>query len=136
LNEKRKILLLRISFWVGAVVDLLAAVQLLLPDLWASMNGLTAYSPNATLNFALILAASLMLGWTALLVWADRKPLERKGVLLLTVFPVVVGLALNNVASVALGLRLLFFAAPELAIQAIVAGLLLFSYFNARNLKS
>jgi len=30
------------------------------------------------------LAGSLMLGWTLLLVWADRKLVERRGVLMIT----------------------------------------------------
>jgi hypothetical protein len=36
--------------------------------------------------------ASLMAGWTALLVWADRKPVDRRGVIPLTLFPVMAGL--------------------------------------------
>jgi len=33
-----------------------------------------------------------MPSWTFLLIWADRKPVARKGVLLLTASPVVRGL--------------------------------------------
>ena len=49
------------------------------------------------------MGAALMFGWTALLLWADRAPVERRDVLLLTVFPVVVGLAVNEAAAVATG---------------------------------
>jgi hypothetical protein len=132
MNKQRKILLLRISFWLGAIIDLLAAVQLSVPSLWASMSGFTAYEPSGTLNFALYIAGSLMVGWTLLLVWADRKPLERKGILLITVFPVVIGLVLNNVLAVASGLRSLGSAVPELALQGILTALFTFSYLNAR----
>jgi len=41
--------------------------------------------------------AFLMLGWTFLLIWADRKPIERKDILLLTVIPVVVGIMVINI---------------------------------------
>ena len=34
----------------------------------------------------------MVFAWTCLLIWADRKPAERKGVLLLTIFPVLVGI--------------------------------------------
>jgi hypothetical protein len=37
-----------------------------------------------------------MFGWTALLYWAYLRPVARKGVLLITVFPVIVGLALTT----------------------------------------
>lgn len=46
-------------------------------------------------------ACALMWGWTFLLIWADRKPLERRGVILLTVFPVVV-LLLTNIIDIIL----------------------------------
>ncbi len=34
----------------------------------------------------------LMIGWTLLLIWALRKPIERRVVILVTAFPVVFGL--------------------------------------------
>ncbi len=33
-----------------------------------------------------------MMGWTFLLLWAVRKPVERRVVILLTAFPVVLGM--------------------------------------------
>jgi hypothetical protein len=132
MNKQQKILMLRASYWTGAIIDLLAAIQLLIPQLWATMDNFATYSPNTTLNFALYVASSLMFGWTFLLIWADRKPLERKSVLLLTVFPVVFGLALNNVWALASGLRQLESTLPELAMQVVVGSFLAFSYLNAR----
>jgi len=38
------------------------------------------------------IGGSLMTGWTFLLLWAVRKPIERRVVILLTAFPVVFGL--------------------------------------------
>ena len=63
-----------------------------------------------------------------------QNPLKRKGVLLITVFPVVFGLALNNALSVTSGLRPLESTIPELALQTAVATLLIFSYVNAGRL--
>ena len=94
---KNKIIWLRISYWVGAIVDGLATLRMLFPKI--------AY--GVEYRYALGLGASLMLGWTFLLVWADRKPLERKGVLLLTVFPVVTGILLAEIYAVVKGLLLL-----------------------------
>jgi hypothetical protein len=85
-----------------------------------------------TLNFGLIIASSLMWGWTLLLVWADQKPMERKGILLLTTFPVIFGLAANNVYAAASGLILLESILPSLIIQCTLSALFLFSYFNAK----
>jgi hypothetical protein len=131
MNRRQRILHLRVSFWLGAVIDAVAAVQLMLPELWMNFYGLSA-QPDPVLTFGLVMGASLMWGWTALLVWADRKPLERKGILLLTIFPVVFGLVLNNVYSVASGLLNLQYVAPTLLLQCVVSGFMMFSYFNAR----
>ena len=38
------------------------------------------------------IGGSLMTGWTFLLLWAVRKPIERRAVSLLTAFPVVFGI--------------------------------------------
>jgi peptidoglycan/LPS O-acetylase OafA/YrhL len=38
-------------------------------------------------------AGALMLGWTVLLFWAQRRPVERADILMLTLFPVVTILA-------------------------------------------
>jgi hypothetical protein len=133
-KKQNQILLLRASFWIGAVIDGIVAVQLLIPSFWASFSGLTTYTANSTLNFGLVIASSLMFGWTLLLVWADRKPLERKGILLLTVFPVIFGLAINNVFALASGLRPLQSVLPELVLQSVLAVLFVFSYLNARKI--
>ena len=132
MKKQHQILLLRTSYWIGAIIDGLVAMQLLLPGFWASFDGLT-YTPSTTVNFALGIASALMFGWTFLLIWADRKPLERKGVLLLTVFPVIFGLVLNNILALTIGLRQLQSALPELLFQTGLAGLFLFSYLNAKH---
>jgi hypothetical protein len=76
---------------------------MLSPELFATINGLPEFHPGIAYRYAMGMGASLMLGWTVLLLWADWKPLERKGVLLIALFPVVLGLALNEVAAVRAG---------------------------------
>jgi len=98
-------------------------------------NGLTAFKPNESLNFSLGIASALTWGWTALLVWADRKPLERKAILMLTTFPVIFGMALNNAYAATVGLVTLQSILPTLALQCILAALFTFSYLNARTEK-
>ena len=70
---------LRIAYWVGAVVDLAAGAQMLRPPLFAFGAGAAGFAPGADYRYAMDMGASLMFGWTALLVWADRKPVERMG---------------------------------------------------------
>jgi hypothetical protein len=123
---------LRIAFWVGAIVDLIAAIQMLCPELFAFGMHLNNFAPGADYRYAMGMGAALMLGWTALLIWADRKPVERYGVLPLTVFPVVVGLALNEAVAVGDGFLSVFAVAPIWALQAVLSVLFLGAYGCAR----
>jgi hypothetical protein len=126
---------LRISYWAGAILDALAALSMLSPDLFAATNGLKDFHPGLEWRFAMGMGASLMLGWAALLLWADRKPLERKGVLLITVLPVVLGLALNEIVAVLAGFLPTATTIPVWIAQAIIAGLFVFSYVGARSIR-
>ena len=50
----------------------------------AHKSPLTGYQPDVPYRYAMAMGGALMLGWTVLLLWADRKPVERRGVLLIT----------------------------------------------------
>src|SRR5271165_5175226 len=96
---------LRIAYWVGAIVDAAAGAQMLSPRLIAAMMGLQDFRPGPDFAYAMGMGmgAALMFGWTALLLWADRAPIERRDVLVLTVIPVIAGLVLNEIAAVRSG---------------------------------
>jgi hypothetical protein len=81
---KSNILLLRTSYWTGAILDALAFMIMSFPALFAWNNGLSDFRPGVEFRYAMGMGAPLMLGWTILLVWADRKPLERRHVLWIT----------------------------------------------------
>jgi hypothetical protein len=124
---------LRISFWAGAILDILAAIQMLLPAVFAATSGPSNFHPGPDYYYAMGMGASLMLGWTTLLLWADRKPLERMGILPVTVFPVIAGMILNEFYAVfASGFLPLAMVIPIWIIQTILAVLMLGSYFRAK----
>ena len=123
---------LRISYRVGALVDAAAGVQLLSPRLFAVGMGLDDFRPGPGWRFAAGMGATLMFGWTALLLWADRAPVERRDVLLLTVFPVIVGLAVNEAIGVSTGFLAVGFTAPIWALQLGLAALFLASWRRSR----
>jgi len=123
---------LRMSYWAGAILDALAALSMLSPELFAATSGMQNFHPGIEYRYAMGMGASLMLGWTVLLLWADRKPLERKGVLLITLLPVVFGLALNEIVAVRGGFLPVLTTIPVWIAQAFITGLFIFSYLNAR----
>ncbi len=122
---------LRLSYWVGAVVDAAAAAQMLHPPLFGLGMGLPGFDPGDDYRYAMGMGASLMLGWTALLIWADRRPMERKGVLPLTVLPVIVGLAANQARGVLEGFLPMVAVLPIWVLQIGLSALFLGSYWKA-----
>jgi uncharacterized membrane protein len=92
--------LLRIAFVAGAITDAAALLPMLIPRLAGWVWGFRDVS--GSYRFAMGYGASLMLGWTVLLLWAYRRPLERRFVAALTVL-VVIGFILAEVAAVCSG---------------------------------
>ena len=125
-----KILFLRISYWAGAVLDGIAFLIMMFPPLFALNNGLKNFDPGVEYRYAMGMGAPLMLAWTVLLLWADRKPVERKDILLITLL-VVLGEVLTEIYGVAAG----FIMAPAMfltwTIQFVLSALFIFSYWNA-----
>ena len=85
--------------------------------------------PTAGYLFAMGYGASLMLGWTVLLLWAYQRPLERRFVAGLTLL-VIAGLVITEVIAVARGQMLLMRMIPTWAIQAALIGLFGLGYFG------
>ncbi len=125
---------LRISYWVGAIVDGLMAIEMLFPDILPIRNGLTAdFIPDTEYRFGLGWGAVFMIAWTVLLIWADRKPMERKDILLFTVCPVISGFVINNILAIQAEIATWSSMLPTLIIQVALISLFMFSYLKARN---
>jgi hypothetical protein len=126
---------LRVAYRAGAGFDALALVPMLVPSVGAKAFGLADFAPGPEYRYAMGLAASLMAGWTLLLLWADRKPVERRGVLPLTVV-VVAGLAAAGAYAVASGMVAFERMLPTWISQAVLAALFLFAYGDSRRARS
>lgn len=68
-----------------------------------------------------------MFGWTALLIWAYQRPMERKGILVPTIFPVIGGLLASGNWAVAAGHFPLQKIVPPSILGAILIALMGFS---------
>jgi hypothetical protein len=128
----RKILLLRIACWLGAIFDAAMLPPMLYPPLGAAMFGIADFHPGPEYRYAMYVGASLMAGWTALLLWADRKPLERRGVILLTIIPVITGMIAASLFSVASGLVTAGGILPILVLQVSLTAFFLGAYLSSR----
>lgn len=126
---RNKVIFLHISYWFGAVLDGLMVIPMLCPRIGGIMFGIDNFNPGNDYKYAMMVGASLMLGWTVLLIWADRKPVERKGVIMITVIPVVVGLILAGVFAVYCGLIKIEKMIPTWVIQSILLILFCYGYY-------
>lgn len=123
---------LRISFWTGAIIDALACIPLVHSGVWAALNHVPNFHASVEFRYAQFFAAVFMAGWTVLLIWADRNPLERRGVLVITVFPVIVGLNSARTLFLYTGGLVTEPVTPfGLALPVTLTVLFLFSYFNS-----
>jgi hypothetical protein len=127
---KNRIYLLRISYWAGAILDGLMVIPMLFPKVGGVLFGIPDFNPSVEYKYAMGVGASLMAGWTILLIWADRKPIERKGVLLITVFPVLLGLVVAGIYAVAQNLIPIEKMVPTWIIQILLTTLFTYSFFS------
>jgi hypothetical protein len=124
----------RVVCIIGGVFDGLMLPPMLLAGLGGKLFGLQAFVPGPDYYYAIDLAASLMLGWTLLLFWASRRPIERATVLLLTAI-VIAGLMLAGVCAVSSGFIPLRNALPVFAMQGVLGALFLTGYLKASRSK-
>jgi hypothetical protein len=85
--------LLVTSYWIGILADGLATIILFVPGIANLVFQPRSFELSANYLYVSRIAGALMLGWTILLFWAQRKPVERADILLITLFPVVTLLA-------------------------------------------
>ena len=78
-SERRAILLLRVSYWTAAVADFAIAALFWIP---ARMGVAETVYPMG-------LASVMAFSWGVLLVMADRRPMERRWILLPTILVVL-----------------------------------------------
>ena len=116
---------LKISFLAGIIMDVLIGIYILIPG----KIGETEF------RYPTEFAAFLMLSWALLLVWGYRKPMERKGVLVLTIFPVNVGIIIAGILSVISNIFTLMRVLPVMIVEAVLIALFTFSLINALKLE-
>lgn len=94
---KKAIILLRINFWSGAIFDALMVPVLLFPKLCGLLIGVPNFNPDIITRYIMNTCATLMAGWTVILFWAAMKPVERKGIVLITLFVIQSGLLFSGI---------------------------------------
>jgi hypothetical protein len=131
---KNKIRWLRIAYWTGAVLDAIAFLQMMFPRLAAEAMGAN-FPITPEYEMAMRFGASLMLAWTVLLIWADRKPVERKAIVPITLIIIVMN-SITFLQSAHLGLIPFEKLVPQLAVMLVIFVLYVFAWLYSRDLKA
>jgi hypothetical protein len=122
-------------FWVGVVIDGVAAAALLAPA-DSPIRGLAypgVLGSNVDYADGTRSAFPLMLGWTLLLAWGARRPIERRMLLPLTV-PVVGGFMAVEFLDIHLGHAALAGTVPTFMLQSLLVAGLSVAYMAAGRL--
>ncbi len=120
-----KVRWLRISYWLAAIADFVIAVLCLIP----SRMGVTHYV------YPMGLMSAVAFSWGVLLLCADRKPIDRRWILLPTILVVALLGIVGGHAGIT-GLLPLSRAVTSVTASVIVLSILTYSYLNARKLES
>ncbi len=123
---RHKIRWLKASFLAGAVADVVVGVLTLIPGRMG----------HTEITYPMGLAATVMFGWATLLVWGYRKPVERKGLLVITIFPVITGLMATGLYAVAAGIFPVQRIVPTTILGIGLIALMGYSYLAARGLEA
>jgi hypothetical protein len=83
---------IKLPYYLGIAVDAFWAVALFVPTLFGVLIGNPDFHPGIEVRTIMAIGGTLMTGWTFLLVWAVKEPVERRMVGLLTAFPVIFGM--------------------------------------------
>ena len=118
---KSKILWLRLSYWIAAIADFAVAISVLIPE----RVGLTEFV------YPMGLMSAVAFSWGILLLFADRKPLERRWILIPTVLVIAL---LSGVRVYASSIYLIDFSIVYLVFAVGIITLMIYSYYITRNL--
>lgn len=125
--------LLKACFLIGAVTDGLAVVPMLSPRVGTMLFGGDFGRLGVEYRYAMGIGASLMAGWTALLLWGSIKPVERRDLLVMTIFPVVTGIVASTFYGISHNIIELRRTIPLLVHLGFVSILYLYSYSKSRS---
>jgi hypothetical protein len=127
--KNNQLLFLKLSFIIGAIADFVVGINWFLislgygiPNLISSFRG-----AGTDYRFAMYISTMFMFGWTALLFWGYLKPLERRGLLIITAVLLSISIIIELVfyRNVLVGIGFI----SGIILRLLIIGKFSFSYF-------
>lgn len=141
--DSQRLKVIRFAYWLGAIMDGLFAIDMTVIALFGTSTPLLTEAftqisfiaeGGLAYQYAIGIGAALMWGWTVLLIWADQKPVKRRGILIITLFPVIVGIFITNIITILNGLVNFQSFVLRLSVQIGLMALYLISFLFAEKL--
>ena len=126
MNKK---IIIRITLWWGIIADIIEAIRMALPQIFISTTGINA-TINISFRYALLYGVPVMLGWSILLFWTDRKPIERRGIFICLI-PVIIGYIIIEIIGIKIGLLNIQNTITTFILQTIFLILTIISFIKA-----
>jgi len=111
---------LKLAYLLGALIDFLLFLLMVFPPLASTLWGFESFTEQY--YFAMGNGAPLMLAWTLLLLWAHKKPVERRIIAPLTILAII-GIAITNIIMVNIGLFTIAEMLPSFVVQTLLLSL-------------
>lgn len=96
MEETTKVIIIRMMYLIGFALDGIVGIMMIMSTFTQPLFIVPYTDNSAQYQFAMGWGASLMLGWTILLLWGSFKPIERRDIFLITAMPVVSGLIMTD----------------------------------------
>lgn len=125
--KNNQLVFLKLSFIIGTIADFVVGINWLLISLGHNIPNLISSFKGAGTDyrFAMYIGTMFMFGWTAVLFWGYLRPLERRGLLIIT----SVLLMLSIIIELLFYRNLLPGIGPGIIVRLLIIGKFTFSYF-------
>lgn len=129
---EKKIFWLQVANWTGVIADFIFGIILMFfPTIVQFIWGIESPIEGASLMWSKYFGL-LVFSWTFILFWANKKPMERKGIILITAWPVVSGIMGVQIFALIQGILYMNLMLSFLfAFQGFLVTLFTLSYLNA-----
>jgi len=120
---------LKLAYMLGSITDSVVFMMMIFPQFASAFWGIEGFTEQY--YFAMGLGAPVMLGWSLLLLWAYKKPVERRTIAPLTILAII-GIAITSIIMVNRGLFTVTGMLPSFIVQATLLALFSYGYITTR----
>lgn len=131
MESLRKNLIIKITLWWAIIADFFETVRMIFPEIFIRTTSANI-EINNSFQFGLLYGSPVMFGWTIILFWVNKKPFERKEVLLFLI-PVIIGYMIIEI--IGINIKILAFnkTIPTFILQSGLLILTIISFYFLKN---